>query len=243
MNNTRTPSAAILIIGNEILTGRTLDKNAPFLTRELLNLGIKVREIRTIPDEIDTIIRVVQELSHAHDYVFSTGGLGPTHDDVTAQSMAKAFDLPFEIHEEADQILLDRYGDNYTDARRRMAHMPRGIKLLYNPASAAPGFIVENIYVLPGVPDIMQSMFRLFSKDITPGAPLYSSSVTLHYPESSVSDPLRILQDRYPDVDLGSYPFFKQGHVGTCIVARSTDEKKLNDVIAQLEVMKPTQAI
>lgn len=235
MSDCSAPTAAILIIGNEILTGRTVDRNTPFLTQELFSLGIRVEEVRVIPDQEDRIVTSVRELSARYTYVVSTGGLGPTHDDITALSMAKAFDRAFTLNNEADQILLERYGDQYTTARRRMAMMPDGVKLVYNPASAAPGFIIENVYVLPGVPDIMQSMFRLLSQQITPGPTFLSESVVLHQPESAVSDALSQLQDRYPTVEIGSYPFFKNGAVGTCIVVRTSLQHDLDHVIDTLK--------
>lgn len=241
MNPIKDPTAALLIIGNEVLSGRTVDKNIAFLTSELFALGIPVIEVRIVQDKMDTIGDALNALRTQHTYVFTTGGIGPTHDDVTAEAVARALNLPFEENLEASSILLERYGDQYTPARRRMSMMPRGARLLYNPASGAPGFCVENVYVLPGVPTIMQSIFRLFSPTLSHGDPIYTESITLHVGEGAIADQLRSLQNDHVDVDIGSYPFFKGSGknitVGTCIVLRSKNSEMLKKVAQKVRHM------
>lgn len=235
----KNPTAALLIIGNEVLSGRTVDKNIAFLTTELFNLGIPVGEVRIVQDTLERIGSALNALRTQYTYVFTTGGIGPTHDDVTAEAIAKALNLPFEENTEASTILLERYGDQYTPARRRMSMMPCGAQLLYNPASGAPGFCIENVYVLPGVPTIMQSIFRLFSPTLAHGDPIYTESITLHMGEGAIADDLRSLQEENPNVDIGSYPFFKGSgndiKVGTCIVLRSKDKELIKNVAQKVE--------
>ncbi|MBX9977185.1 MAG: competence/damage-inducible protein A [Alphaproteobacteria bacterium] len=228
------PTAALLIIGNEILCGRTVDKNIAFLTKALFDLGIEAQEVRIVKDTFDAIIHAVNALRKAHTYVFTTGGIGPTHDDITAEAMAKAFGLPFEEHAEASAILLNHYGDQYTQARRRMAMMPRGAHLLPNPASSAPGFYVENVYVMAGVPSIMQGMFALLGSKLTPGDPIFTETMTFYIAESMIADTLRSLQEDNPVTDIGSYPFFKNNQIGTSILVRSRDKNALDHVMKAL---------
>lgn len=239
MTATKDPTSALLIIGNEVLSGRTVDKNIAFLTAELFSLGIPVGEVRIVQDTLERIGLALNDLRTQYTYVFTTGGIGPTHDDVTAEAVAKAFNLPFEENVEASSILLERYGDQYTPARRRMSMMPHGAKLLHNPASGAPGFCIENVYVLPGVPTIMQSIFRLLSKALSHGDPIYTQSITLSIGEGAIADELRTLQEENANVEMGSYPFFKGSGqnitVGTCIVLRSKNQALMEEIAKKVE--------
>ena len=223
-------NAAILIIGNEILSGRTQDKNIAFISNWLNSkCGISVKEVRIIPDVERTIIKNIRILSKQFNYVFTTGGIGPTHDDITAQSIAKAFKVKYGYHKEAYKILENYYGKaKFNDGRKKMAKMPQVAKLIYNPSSAAPGFITKNVFSLPGVPSILNSMIDNCKKHLTKGLKVHSKTVNLFTVESNISKKLAIVQKKYKNfVDIGSYPFFRLGKIGVSIVSRSTSKKKL----------------
>ena len=226
-------NAAILIIGNEILSGRTQDKNIAFISNWLNSkCGISVREVRIIPDVERIIIKNIRILSKQFNYVFTTGGIGPTHDDITAQSIAKAFKVKYGYHKEAYKILENYYGkEKFNDGRKKMAKMPQVAKLIYNPSSAAPGFITKNIFSLPGVPSILNSMIDNCKKYLTKGLKVHSKTVNLFTVESNISKKLSIIQKKYKKyVDIGSYPFFRLGKIGVSVVSRSTSKKKLINV-------------
>ena len=226
-------NAAILIIGNEILSGRTQDKNIAFISNWLnSNCGISVKEVRIIPDVEKIIIKNVRKLSKIFNYVFTTGGIGPTHDDITAQSIAKAFKIKYGYHKEAYKILENYYGkEKFNDGRKKMAKMPLVAKLIYNPSSAAPGFITKNVFSLPGVPSILNSMIDNCKKYLTKGLKMHSKTVNLFTVESNISRRLAIIQNKYKKfVDIGSYPFFRLGKIGVSVVSRSTSKKKLENV-------------
>ena len=230
-------NAAILIIGNEILSGRTQDKNTAFIS-EWLNskCGITVREVRIIPDVEKTIIDNVLILSKKFNYVFTTGGIGPTHDDITSQSISKAFKVKYEYHKEAYKILENYYGKKkFNDGRKKMARMPKGAKLVYNPSSAAPGFITNNVISLPGVPSILNSMIDNCKKYLIKGLTVHSKTLSLYTVESNISKQLGLIQKKYKKfVDIGSYPFFRLGKIGVSIVSRSTSLTKLKNVNTEL---------
>ncbi len=226
-------NAGILIIGNEILSGRTQDKNIAFISNWLNSkCGISVKEVRIVPDVEKIIIKNLLELSKRFNYVFTTGGIGPTHDDITAQSISKAFKVKYEYHKEAFRILENYYGKlNFNDGRKKMAKMPRGAKLIYNPSSAAPGFIFKNILTLPGVPSILNSMIENCKRYLIKGSKVYSKTLNLFTVESNISKQLTFIQKKYKKfVEIGSYPFFRLGKIGVSIVCRSTSKKELKKV-------------
>ena len=230
-------NAAILIIGNEILSGRTQDKNIAFICNWLnLNCGVSVNEVRVIPDKEKIIVNNIKQLSKKFNYVFTTGGIGPTHDDITAQSISKAFNVKYEYHKEAYQILEKYYGKNkFNEGRKKMAKMPRGAKLIYNPSSAAPGFMTKNILSLPGVPSILNSMIENCKRYLVKGSKVHSNTLNLYTVESNISKQLGLIQNKYKKfVDIGSYPFFRLGKIGVSIVSRSTSLNKLKLVNSEL---------
>src|SRR5438552_3387844 len=220
----QTVSACVVIIGNEILSGRTQDANLAFLAQGLNDAGVRLREARVIPDDTATIIATVNEVRAKFDYVFTTGGIGPTHDDITAQAVADAFNTPLELNTEAEKIMLDRYGNSdiqhWNDARLRMALIPKGASLIHNPSSAAPGFRIENVFVLAGVPDIARAMFDEIVSFLKPGPKLYAEMVCCMLPESFLAEDLRNIQANFSDVDIGSYPYFKNRTYGLSLVLR-----------------------
>jgi molybdenum cofactor synthesis domain-containing protein len=226
-------NAAILIIGNEILSGRTQDKNIAFISNWLnLKCGITVNEVRIIPDKEKIIAENVSILSKKFKYVFTTGGIGPTHDDITAQSISRAFKVKYEYHKEAYKILENYYGKKkFNDGRKKMAKMPSGAKLIYNPSSAAPGFIIKNVLSLPGVPSILNSMIENCKKYLIKGLKVYSQTINLYTVESNISKQLGLIQKKNKKyVEIGSYPFFRLGKIGVSIVTRSTSLLKLKKV-------------
>ena len=230
-------NAAILIIGNEILSGRTQEKNVFFISNWLNSkCGISVKEVRIIPDIEKTIIENVYQLSKKFNYLFTTGGIGPTHDDITAQSISKAFRLKYEFHQEAYRILEKYYGKKkFNDGRKKMAKMPRGAKLIYNPSSAAPGFMTKNVLSLPGVPSILNSMIENCKRYLIKGLKIHSKTVSLYTVESNIAKNLGQIQKKYKKfVDIGSYPFFRLGKIGVAIVTRSTSLSKLRSVNKEL---------
>ena len=230
-------NAAILIIGNEILSGRTQDKNIAFISNWLNSkCGISVKEVRIIPDVEKTIIKNIRILSKQFNYVFTTGGIGPTHDDITAQSIAKAFKVKYVYHKDAYKILENYYGKaKFNDGRKKMAKMPQVAKLIHNPSSAAPGFLTKNVFSLPGVPSILNSMIDNCKKYLTKGLKVHSKTVNLFTVESNISKKLAKVQKKYKNyVEIGSYPFFRLGKIGVSVVSRSTSKKKLTNVTKDL---------
>ena len=226
-------NAGILIIGNEILSGRTQDKNIIFLTNWLnLNCGITVNEVRIVPDIEKTIVENVSYLSKKFNYVFTTGGIGPTHDDITAQSISKVFKVKYEYHKEAYAILEKYYGKKkFNEGRKKMAKMPKGAKLIYNPSSAAPGFMTGNVLSLPGVPSILNSMIENCKRYLVKGVKIHSKTISLYTVESNISKQLGLIQKKYKNyVEIGSYPFFRLGKIGVAIVSRSSSNLKLRSV-------------
>tara|TARA_B100000963_G_scaffold329242_1_gene318406 strand:+ start:373 stop:1131 length:759 start_codon:yes stop_codon:yes gene_type:complete len=231
-------NAAILIIGNEILSGRTQDKNVAFISNWLNSTcGITVNEVRIIPDDERIIIKNILNLSKNFNYVFTTGGIGPTHDDITAQSIAKAFKTKYVYHPEAFLILKKYYGKKkFNDGRKKMAKMPRGSKLILNPSSAAPGFMTKNVLSFPGVPSILISMIENCKKYLVRGSKVHSKTINLYTVESNIAKQLGLIQKKYKKfVDIGSYPFFRLGKIGVAIVTRSNSIEKLNNVDKDLK--------
>ena len=205
-------NAAIIIIGNEILSGRTKDQNVSYLASWLNNnLGIKVAEVRIVPDIEKKIIESVLNLSKKYEYVLTTGGIGPTHDDITSRSISKAFKKKYSYHKEAYSILKRYYGENnFNDPRKKMAKMPKGAKLILNPSSAAPGFIIKNVICLPGVPSILKSMVNNLKNYLKPGSKIFSISISVETVESNIASELEKIQKKYIQIiDIGSYPFFR----------------------------------
>jgi molybdenum cofactor synthesis domain-containing protein len=229
MNKNKKVNAAILIIGNEILSGRTQDTNTSTIALWLNSIGVKVQEVRVIPDIEDTIIETVNVLKKTNDYLFTTGGIGPTHDDITAQSISKAFKINYEIHKEAFKILKDYYKPGeFNEGRQKMVWMPKDAKLILNPTSGAPGFNVENVFCLPGVPSILKSMLGGLTNSIVGGEPILSHTISLRTVESEIANSLTKVQNNNKDVEIGSYPFFQAGKLGVSIVIRSEKQSEIN---------------
>jgi molybdenum cofactor synthesis domain-containing protein len=223
-------TAALCIIGNEILSGRTQDKNLAYIGGRLNALGIRLAEVRVVRDDEAAIVEAVRALSERYTYVFTSGGIGPTHDDITTACIAKAFGAEVERNAEAMRRLTAHYantGIEFNEARRKMADIPVGAELIDNPVSAAPGFIIGNVHVLPGVPRIMQAMFEGLAGRLTGGAPVLSHTVACTIGEGTVAAGLGEIQARYPDVEIGSYPYFRAGQFGTSLVLRATDADRL----------------
>jgi molybdenum cofactor synthesis domain-containing protein len=225
MTRERTWTAALAVIGDEILSGRTQDMNVAQVAHWLNEQGIRLTEVR-IPDDIGRIAETVNELRTSHDYLFTTGGIGPTHDDITVDAMAAAFGVSVVVHPEARKILEDYYRDRpggLTDARLRMARVPEGAELIPNPHSGAPGVKMGNVYILAGVPNIAASMLEALNGKLEGGRPVVSVTVGARAAESEVADLLRETEDSNPGVAIGSYPFFKDGRYGANFVIRSED--------------------
>ena len=230
-------TAALVVIGDEILSGRTEEKNIAQVARWLNGQGIRLSEVRVVPDEKDAIVRAVNSLRPEHDYLFTTGGIGPTHDDITIDSIAAAFDVPVIVHPGARQILEDYYRDRplgLTEARLRMARVPSGAELIPNPTSGAPGVRMANVFILAGVPHIAKSMLEGLDGKLEGGRPVVSVTVRAHAAESDVADLLRQVQDEHPGVAIGSYPFYGGGKFGADFVIRSEDEALANECAREL---------
>src|ERR1700748_424685 len=229
-------TASILVIGNEILRGRTRDANIQYLATELGKLGIRVMECRVIPDIEETVVATVNELRRKFDYVFTTGGIGPTHDDITADCIAKAFGVGISEHPEAVARMTKHYGDPalFTPARRRMARVPDGGILVDNPVSVAPGFQMENVFTFAGIPAVMQGMFHAMKHRLVGAAPVVSRTVRTNLPEGIIAEPLGALQKRFEDVDIGSYPAFRNGKPSVSLVLRGTVDARLATAAAEL---------
>lgn len=235
MTNKKEIIAAIIIIGNEILSGRTKDLNTSTLSKWLNSIGIKVNEVRIIPDLEEIIVNTINELKQEFDYVFTSGGIGPTHDDITSESVSKAFGLKYEIHKEAYKILEKYYGeDDFNEGRQRMSWMPTNANLILNPASGAPGFYVENVFCLPGVPSILESMLPSLNNKLVGGKPILSKTINLRTLESEIAKPLKQVQEKNQDVDIGSYPFFRKGKIGVSIILTCRDQSKIDNCSSQI---------
>ena len=229
MNKKTKVNAAILIIGNEILSGRTQDTNTSTLAIWLNSIGVKVNEVRVIPDVEKMIVDTVNLLRRENNYVFTTGGIGPTHDDITAKSVSRAFGLKYEIHKEAFKILEAYYKPGeFNEGRQKMVWMPENAELILNPTSGAPGFSVQNVFCLPGVPSIMKSMLGSLKNRIVGGEPILSLTISLRTVESEIANSLTKVQDQNKDVEIGSYPFFHAGKLGVSIVLRSENQSKID---------------
>ena len=229
MTNKKEIIAGIIIIGNEVLSGRTKDLNTSTLAQWLNSLGINVQEVRVIPDIEKTIVDNVNELRGKFNYVFTTGGIGPTHDDITASSISKAFNLTYGPHKDAMSILEKYYKPGeFNEGRQKMARMPLKANLILNPTSGAPGFNVENVFCLPGVPSILKAMLGGITNKLIGGDPILSQTINLRTVESEIAKSLTYVQDQNNDVDIGSYPFFKAGKLGVAIVLRSSNKKKID---------------
>jgi len=220
------PTAAILVIGDEILSGRTRDANTHHLAQELTRAGIDLKEVRVVSDDRDAIIWAVNALRTEFDHVFTSGGIGPTHDDITAEAVAAAFGMGIDVRDDARAILqahYDRQGTELNEARLRMARIPKGAALIDNPISAAPGFTLRNVHVMAGVPAVFNAMVASVVPTLTGGAPLVSQSIRIDRPEGDIAGPLGDLAAAHPDLSMGSYPFIQNGTYGANIVIRGTD--------------------
>ncbi|MFL4469714.1 competence/damage-inducible protein A [Tateyamaria armeniaca] len=236
------PTAAMLVIGDEILSGRTRDANMHFLAGQLTDAGIDLKEVRVVSDDRDAIVAAVQSLSAAHDTVFTSGGIGPTHDDITADCIAAAFDTPIDIREDARALLAAHYaktGSDLNAARLRMARIPDGATLIDNPVSVAPGFSIKNVHVMAGVPSVFQAMVASILPTLTGGAPLVSKTLRIERGEGDIAGPLGELANTYPDLSIGSYPYQKDGKFGANIVIRGTDVAMVDTALAALETRFP----
>jgi molybdenum cofactor synthesis domain-containing protein len=232
-------TAALLVIGDEILSGRTKDKNIGFVADHCTDIGIRLKEVRIVADEEAAIISAVNALREAYDYVFTTGGIGPTHDDITADSIARAFGVSIDVDPRAVAMLRERYADtDLTPARLRMARIPQTADLVENAVSKAPGFMIGNVIVMAGVPAIMQAMLAAVTPRLRTGMKLISEAIRVYAPEGLIAGPLGDCQNRFPDVAMGSYPFYEEGRYGTNLVLRSTRfdrlEEAKRDLLARL---------
>ncbi|MBI4723657.1 MAG: competence/damage-inducible protein A [Rhodomicrobium sp.] len=235
-------TAAVLVIGDEILSGRTKDQNTGFIASHCTEIGIRLREVRVVADCEDAIIAAVDGLRRTYSYVFTTGGIGPTHDDITADAIARAFGASIDVDPRAVALLRERYAEaDLTPARLRMARIPAGAELIENSVSKAPGFMIGNVIVMAGVPAIMQAMLHAVTPRLRKGAKLLSDSIRVRAPEGMVAGPLADCQRAFPDVPMGSYPFFEDGRHGTNLVLRSTDQARLKQAKADLVARLPVE--
>ena len=229
-------TACVLIIGNEILSGRTQDTNLNHIALTLGAWGIQVREARVVPDVEADVVDAVNYARSTYDYVFTTGGIGPTHDDITADCIAKAFAVPVIIHPEIAALIEKRPApEEIMAARMRMARVPEGASLVDNTTGGPPGFRIDNVFVMAGIPRVMQAMLASLEGKLRSGAVVRSCSVTAFLGESQIATALREIQERYPSVDLGSYPFFKQERYGTTLVMRGTDPARLDEMLEDIK--------
>ncbi len=237
MTNKKDINAGIIIIGNEILSGRTQDTNTGTLATWLNLLGIKVEEVRVIPDKQNIIIDTVNNYRKKFNYVFTSGGIGPTHDDITSESISKAFNMKYGAHKEAFEILEKYYKPGeFNEGRQKMAWMPTEANLILNPTSGAPGFNVENVFCLPGVPSILKAMLGGIQNKIVGGDPILSLTINLRTVESEIAKSLSEVQNKNADVEIGSYPFFRGGKLGVSLVLRGTDQNKID--VCNSEILK-----
>ncbi len=231
-------TAALMVIGDEILSGRTKDQNIGYIADHLTAIGIQLKEVRVIPDDETEIVDAVNALRKRYDYVFTTGGIGPTHDDITADSIAKAFGVGIDVDERAAapmRAYFQRRGVEMTPARLRMARIPFGAQLVENSISIAPGFMLGNVIVMAGIPAIMHVMLDAATKYLKTGKKMLSFAMDLHRPEGEIADMFAGLQKRFPDVPMGSYPFQRDGRPGTQLVLRCTDAARLAEAEKELK--------
>ena len=231
-------TAAVLVIGDEILSGRTKDKNIGFIADHLTAIGIQLKEVRIVPDEQDKIVAGLDALRGGHDYVFTTGGIGPTHDDITADAVAKAFGVAIGVDPRAVAVMAPHYaarGLEFTPARRRMARLPAGAELVENTVSKAPGFMIGNVVVMAGVPNIMQAMLAAVTPRLATGKKMQSATLTVRRPESEIAELFGDVQKVFPDVPMGSYPFSDEQGYGSNLVLRAFDQARLEAAQAALE--------
>lgn len=236
------PTAAMLVIGDEILSGRTRDANMHHLAGRLTDVGITLSEVRIVSDDSAAIIAAVRALSEAYDTVFTSGGIGPTHDDITADCIAAAFDTPIDVRADARALLAAHYartGSELNAARLRMARIPDGATLIENPVSVAPGFSIANVHVMAGVPSVFQAMVASVLPTLTGGAPLVSKTLRIDRGEGDIAGPLGELAAAHPDLSIGSYPFQKDGKYGANVVVRGTDAGMVDTAIAALAAQFP----
>jgi len=233
---TQTPSTAcLLVIGNEILSGRTQDEHIPYFGKCLNKWGIHLLEVRVVADNKEAIADAVNVCRARYTYLFTTGGIGPTHDDVTAAAIAKALGLPLERHPRAIKILKAYYGaERINDARLRMAEMPKGAELIANPVSKSPGFRVENVFVLPGPPLVLQPMLAGIAHELTGGPPVLARAVSAELGEGAIASGLEAIQEHHPEIEIGSYPYFRDGKLGVSIVVRGIKEAALSDTLQEV---------
>mgnify|MGYP005812620947 CR=1 FL=1 len=239
-NAPRIVTACVVLIGDEILSGRTRDANLAYIANHLNRIGIQVREARVIPDIEETIVAVVNEVRARHDYVFTTGGIGPTHDDITADAIARAFGVGIGPDPRAIAILEAHYkstGGEFTEARKRMARIPLGAELIENPVSKAPGFQMGNVFVMAGVPMVMQTMLDSLTGRLEGGATMLSRTVSGQIGEGTIAEALGAIQKRHPDVVIGSYPYYRGKVFGTSLVMRGTDAALLEEVAGEIAAM------
>ena len=228
MENKKVITSGIIIIGNEVLSGRTKDINTSTIAKWLNSLGIEVKEVRVIPDVEETIIETVNSLRKKFNYIFTTGGIGPTHDDITAESVSKAFNVEYGFHKEAYSILEKYYKPGeFNEGRQKMAKMPVRAKLILNPTSGAPGFFIDNVFCLPGVPSILQSMIGGLNNILIGGDPILNITISLRTVESEIAKSITEIQKKNKEVEIGSYPFFRAGKLGVSLVLRSSNKKKI----------------
>lgn len=224
------PTAAMLVIGNEILSGRTQDKNVAHVAKRMSRLGVRLLEVRVVPDVRERIVAAVRDLSSAWDYLFTTGGIGPTHDDITTECVAAAMGAEVERNAEAHRRLREHYAGTeieLNEARLRMANIPVGATLIDNPVSSAPGFRLGNVFVLAGVPAIMQAMLAVLEPQLVRGPPLRSHTFVVSRPEGAIAETLAAVAAEFADVDIGSYPFYRPPDIGTSLVLRAVDPERL----------------
>ena len=233
-------TAAMIVIGDEILSGRTKDRNIGHLADIMTAVGIDLKEVRVVPDEEDEIVAAVNALRSRYTYVFTTGGIGPTHDDITADSVSKAFGVPCEYEARAYAMLEKSYagrGIKFTEARKRMARMPRGAELIENPVSVAPGFRIGNVHVMAGVPSIFQAMLDNVVPTLRTGAKMLSATVECPFGEGLIGGPLAEIQKAHPDTIIGSYPKYGDGKFSTELVVRARTQAALDAARAEVEAM------
>ena len=236
------PTAAMLVIGDEILSGRTRDANMHYLSGQLTEAGIDLREVRVVSDDLDAIVSAVKALSAGFETVFTSGGIGPTHDDITADCIAAAFNASIDVRDDARALLqahYDRQGVELNEARLRMARIPVGAVLIDNPVSIAPGFTLGNVHVMAGVPAVFQAMVATVLPTLTGGAPLISKTYRIERGEGDIAGPLGTLAKDYPDLSIGSYPYQKDGRYGANIVIRGMDGGMVDAALAELTAVFP----
>ncbi|OZB15568.1 MAG: competence/damage-inducible protein A [Rhodobacterales bacterium 34-62-10] len=236
------PTAAMIVIGDEILSGRTRDSNMHYLAGELTKVGIDLREVRVVSDDAPAIVAAVKALSAAYTHVFTSGGIGPTHDDITADCIAEAFDRTIDVRDDARALLAAHYartGGELNTARLRMARIPAGASLIENPVSTAPGFTLENVHVMAGVPTVFQAMVATILPTLTGGQPLMSQTLRIQRGEGDIAGPLGELAGRYPDLSIGSYPYQQNGAYGANIVIRGQDGARVDAAMSELTALFP----